>query len=172
MLSWLKTLALFWSDQWDGTNAVGTASSCGSGHDGGASLAAPTIADSDDCTASSATGLGSSSRVCWRVSCRGHELLGKPVAFDGRERAVDRSSSSSWFAVESRAQCSVRLRADHGVPGLVDESEPRTAGRQCALLQDLQHDFPETREQPWVSSRCCLAGAACLERTSARASEC
>ena len=60
-----------------------------------------------------------------------------------------------------------------GVAGrrLLDEYEPRTAGRQCALLQELLHyGFPGDPVQPWTSSRCHFAGTPrCLVRTSARA---
>ena len=53
---------------------------------------------------------------------------------------------------------------------LLDEYEPRTAGRQCALLQELlHHGFPVTREQRWARPRCCFASTArCQERTSAK----
>ena len=109
-------------------------------------------------------------------------------------------SKTCWFWEPGTSQCATftsrhassqcaALHADHGVPGaqkllehagdteggvarrLLDEYEPRTAGRQCALLQELLHyGFPETHEQPWMSSRCCFAGTPrCLVRTSARA---
>ena len=66
-------------------STVGTASSCESGHDGVASLAASATAVSDACTASSAKGRGTQAAGVGASAVVDTRLLGKPVAFDGRE---------------------------------------------------------------------------------------